>query len=299
METWSPVLKKPFKCRVSSSLTSSVNSVSSSISTSTTDSSSKRIRQYPIGHRGPYIVHIRSDNQKKINHSYVSNYLFQSRNGIKVCEKVTPYLCEVECKNIAVANEIPKDKNLSKYSVYIPGNQVEVEGVIYYPSLNDTSDLLNGDTYGFHVTSGNKINIVDVLRLNCKRSDKKTLVPTPLVKVTFKGKQLPNCIIMDDFQIDFTSQTLRTWSFCATCRTVEIPVKPYSRISKQANSSSNSKLAGVSPGNGSCFTCVSEIEITKAKTKSLKQNTQKQHKTLKTTSPEQNGFQVLSETECP
>lgn len=332
--------KKPLKYRLSSSLNSSINSLSSSVSTSTIVLNSERSRQYPQGHPGPYIIQIRSDRQK-LNYSYVSDYLLQSRTGIKSCVKLTQDLCEVECRTIALAHGIMNDRNLAKYSVYVPARQVEVDGIIYFPTINNATDLLCGDSYGLHVSSGNHIKIVDASRINSKRvqcvdsttgrttwapshlvkeafgnkqttpttqkTEKTTLIPvspensflvaTPLVKVTFAGRQLPNYIIMDDLGLDYNSQARQAWVFCGSCRTVQIPVRPYIRNANQAKSNAGNKIT-TSGKVSDCLICIKEITTKMTKGRVVTQNTQKNNTTSKMKSV-RNEFRALTVTECP
>lgn len=252
--------KKPYKYRVCSLLTShtSVSSDISSMSTSTTGSysTSKRIREYPAGHPGPYIVHIKSHDQK-INHFQVSTYLCQTIKGIETLKTVTPYLYEVKCYSLAIANNLTNDRNLIQYDVFVPVNQLEAQGIVYFPSNNNQNMLFRCS--GFHVASGNQSKILSVYRLNYKRYDEASklsrFAPSSLVKVNFKGTKLPNYVIINDIRTVYTPVLHGIWSHCTSCRYIRIPVKPYIHSNNQQNSSDDDIASYFSESKEEASTC--------------------------------------------
>ena len=102
-----------------------------------TETVSKRIREYPKDHTGPFTVYIR-ELKTKINPLNISMQLHKNYNGIVKCETFRQKL-KITLANREQANAIPRDKVFAEYAVYIPSDEVEVTGVISLP----TEDILD------------------------------------------------------------------------------------------------------------------------------------------------------------
>lgn len=64
--------------------------------------------------------------------------------------------------------------------VYLPANEVEVDGIIRFPLEYNPKDLLNDECYGVDVTTRAKIEILETFRLNSKRIEEDSHEKVPV-----------------------------------------------------------------------------------------------------------------------
>jgi len=154
-----------------------------------------RLKVYPDGSTGPWVVFFRSKN-KPLNVISITRDLERNFPSVTEICKVRPNKLRVVVTNPKHANEIVKCERFTiEYRVYIPSRDVEIDGVVTEESLT-RDDLLNGAEGGFKNPSLQPVKILDCKQLHSVSLANGTKIYTPSssFRVTFSGSTLPNHI---------------------------------------------------------------------------------------------------------
>lgn len=180
-----------------------------------------RVRQYPRGHKGPFIVHIRQD-KLPLKHLQIARDLNSTLKSIQTCEKKSPSKITVTLLDIDEANSIPSLRCMSNYHAYIPAEDVEVEGVFELPPEVMTKEILVEGAGKFSHPDIPSIRPLDLFRF-------KRTVTLPngetmeqdsnSVKVTFPGKALPRYMLIYNLLIKIRPYDRRAM-FCNNCSSI-------------------------------------------------------------------------------
>lgn len=122
----------------------------------------KRIRYYPESAKGPFEVFIRQKD-KPINVLLVSAELYKNFKSVKDVRKVNFSKLRIIFASRDEANNVAHNELLSRlYRVYVPSEQVEIDGVVHQADL-DVKDIVNA---GFGRFNDPRVPIVSVLECN-------------------------------------------------------------------------------------------------------------------------------------
>lgn len=228
-----------------------------------------RVRQYPEGHKGPYIVNIRTKKEtvksiavKKIQKLVFDTYKHVERIDVSEHKMRVVFSENKKNENIVLtdgerlplaksareeANELPKCQNLGNYRVYIPEKYVEVKGVISWSKSENLEGFCSRGEGKFSVAAAKEVKVLEAVRLK-KKSEEAANTPvlenTGLVIVTFEGLALP-----DKFHLDGLLANVREFRakqmFCKNCM-------KYNHTEKMCN---NKKVT--LPQNIMCIQCQS------------------------------------------
>lgn len=109
------------------------------------DESLIRTRQFPASHSGPYNVSIR-EKDVKVSPIQFSMYLNKTFKSI-VSIKRFPTKIKVELSDRNEVNLLLADEIFQNYILYLPANEVEIDGVV---SLHDLCDINGTDDIVLH-----------------------------------------------------------------------------------------------------------------------------------------------------
>lgn len=168
--------------------------------TSNVHSALPRVRQYPMGHTGPYIVYVRSSDGNGLKQVNVSKLIFDScKPFVERIDHVNAYKMRVVFKNQQAANKAPLLECLKPFRVYVPASEVEVDGIVRLDPSEDAKDL---EIYGRGMFDSLKLSDTKILEAyRVHRKEAGTSVPTNVVRVTFPGKVLPDRVVLDGLRI--------------------------------------------------------------------------------------------------
>lgn len=193
----------------------------SSPTNSGTTTTRTRLRQYPKGHPGPFVVHIRQD-VHQLKHLQIARDLNSKLKSIQTCEKKSSSKVTVTLLDIKEANSIPTMECLSDYHVYIPAEDVEVEGVFDLPPEVEIEEIMDEGSGKFSHPDIPAIRPLDLYRF------KRTVIlpngepmeqDTNSVKVTFAGKALPRYMVIYNLLIKIRPYD-RKAMFCNNCSSI-------------------------------------------------------------------------------
>lgn len=183
----------------------------------------RRARVYPADHKGPYNVYIRASKDAPLRHVSLAKHLFDKYQNGKILKisQMNSHKLRVEFSSLASANDLAtcSDPVLELYRVYIPAEQVEVEGVVRLSVGDPESDLLEFGRGQFGEASLPEVNVIGVYRFErvvTTADGSKTRVPTPLVRVTFPGSLLPARIVIDGLILPMEPYKKKAM-FCENC----------------------------------------------------------------------------------
>lgn len=177
-----------------------------------------RVRQYPRGHKGPFVVHIRKLTEP-LKHVQIARDLNSKLKSVQSCMKRSPDKLTVTLLDVKEANAIPSLKCLEKYHVYIPADDVEVAGVFDLPPEILLKEIQANGVGKFSHPDVPSVRPVDLYRF-------KRHVPLPngetmeqdtnSVKVTFPGKALPQYMLIYNLLVRIRPYD-RKAMFCNNC----------------------------------------------------------------------------------
>lgn len=220
-----------------------------------------RIRQYPVDHKGPYVVNIRAANVP-LESKNIQKYIFNQYKHVEKIEQVNVHKMRVTFAQKEInkestsqslksareeANELPKASVWNKkYRIYISEKYVEVKGIIAWPVNEEINDFVLCEGK-FNNSVIKPAKIVEAVRLKRKviEGNEEKLENTSAVIVSFEGVILPNKINMDGLLIpvrEFKGKQM----FCNKC-------KRYNHTEKYCNNK-EVKL----PENIKCLQCKSD-----------------------------------------
>lgn len=177
-----------------------------------------RTRMYPIDHKGPYVVFIR---EKRVTLKYVTvaKFLVRSLKSFVSCDKISERKIRVTVSDREEANNLLKAKELEPYRVYVPADEVEVEGVIQVARDILTKELLCEGFGKFEHPGVPNIRPVDVFRFTSSKqlgNGEVMKAGSEFVKVTFPGKALPHFFVIFGLRIRIKLYNRRAM-FCEKC----------------------------------------------------------------------------------
>lgn len=185
--------------------------------------SANRTRIYPDDHKGPFLVYIRAYKDQPLRHVHISKHIFgkYDKQQIGKITQMNNHKLRVEFLNAASANNLAEttDPVLAPYRIYIPADDVEVEGIIRLSIEDDERDLLQYGRGVFGHSSVTEVKIIDVHRferIDRKQTGETSKAPTPIVRVTFPGSLLPLKIALDGLLIPVEPYK-RKAMFCENC----------------------------------------------------------------------------------
>lgn len=159
-----------------------------------------RIRQYPEGHKGPFIVYVRAKDGKGLKQMAVSKLIFDScKPGVDRIDQVNAFKMRVVFKTAQAANQAPLMQCLEPYRVYIPASEVEVDGVIRLEPSEDEKDLEKFGRGVFDNIGLSEVKVLEAYRVGRKQGN--DVIQTRVVRVTFPGKVLPDKVVLDGLRI--------------------------------------------------------------------------------------------------
>lgn len=228
-----------------------------------------RVKQYPEGHKGPYIVNIRAINEP-LETKKIQKYVFEKFYHVERIEHVNEHKLRVifkqrESTNTNVekcgesskalksareeANELPNANEWNKkFRVYISEKNVEVKGVIAWPVNEDISDFVKYGEGKFFDLRLKPVKVLEVVRLKRKviENNEEKLENTATVIVSFEGVVLPNKLNINGLLIpvrEFRNKQM----FCHNC-------KRYNHTEKMCN---NKKVEIPVDAGFKCIQCKS------------------------------------------
>lgn len=182
------------------------DSVTATHRPSTPKSTSSRVRLYPVGSSGPFVVYFRpkaGTNSKSLNIIQISKDLTSRFKTITEISKIRFNKLRVIVNDVEQANNIVSSEFFTReYHVYIPARDVEIDGVITDSSLSVECIILNG--FGcFKNTSIPSVKILDCKQLSSVSfvEGKKIYSPSNSFRVTFAGSALPSHVSIQNVRI--------------------------------------------------------------------------------------------------
>lgn len=184
----------------------------------------RRIRVYQEAQKGPYNVYIRASKDTPLKHVTLSKYLF-SKYPAKQIGKITQmnnHKLRVEFNSSRAANDFVStdDPTFKSFRVYIPAEQVEVEGVVRLSVDDDEAELLDYGRGQFGQPSIPELGVIGVYRFERATRDATGAIvdraPTSLVRVTFPGALLPARVVMNGLILPVEPYRKKAM-FCENC----------------------------------------------------------------------------------
>ncbi|XP_055549966.1 uncharacterized protein LOC129732771 [Wyeomyia smithii] len=166
---------------------------------STVSSIPSRVKLYPDGSTGSFVVYFRpkiGPKSKPLNIIQISKDLESHFKSIIEISKVRPNKLRVVVKDLTQANKIATSEFFTReYHVYVPARDVEIDGVVTDSSLSSEFLLEDGVGY-FKNTSIPTVKILDCQQLRSVFfvEGKKIYSPSDSFRVTFAGSALPSHI---------------------------------------------------------------------------------------------------------
>lgn len=184
----------------------------------------ERIRVYPKGHKGPYHVYIRAGRSVTLKHINVSKYLFgkYGKDKIGKITQMNNHKIRVEFSSANDANLLSLDDDpcLSPYRVYIPAEQVEIDGLIRLDVDEPIVDLVASGHGKFNSSALSDVPVLEAFRFeHVTRDDQGVAMgksPTSVVRVTFSGQVLPERLVIDGLLLPVQVYK-RKVMFCENC----------------------------------------------------------------------------------
>ena len=179
-----------------------------------------RIRQYPLEHTGPFFVYIREINPSfPLKSVMFSKYLYAKFKSVTSVQAISRVKIRAELSNAADANELVKDPFFKSFRIYIPAEDVEVQGVIQLSSDCSAAECTEHGIGKFKYPDTPEIPILESFRIT-KQSDPLSAetgrVPTSFVRVTFAGKVLPDYVVLHGLLLPIKI-SIRKAMFCDNC----------------------------------------------------------------------------------
>lgn len=162
------------------------------------------VKEFPKNDLGPYYIFVEGKGKNIGNFHPMALGRFIKKN---CCEEINNNIMniqfngknriKIEFKNCRAANLFLKSTIFSnlQYKVYIPNHLVTRQGVISQVDKSITEEYLKKEI----ISSVEILNVRRINRYVTDESDKskKVKVPTATVVITFKGKYLPDKIVLD------------------------------------------------------------------------------------------------------
>ena len=183
-----------------------------------------RSRVYHLGHKGPYNVYIRAAKKTPLKHVSLSKFLFGKypRKQILRITQMNNHKLRVEFNSLVDANDLVTscDPTFERYRVYVPADQVEVEGVVRLSVEDNLQEVLDYGEGRFGQPSLPSVGILGVYRFESISKDGSGKIidrkQTSLVRVTFPGSLLPAKLVINGLILPVEPYR-RKAMFCENC----------------------------------------------------------------------------------
>ena len=189
---------------------------------STVSSIPSRVKLYPDGSTGSFVVYFRpkiGPKSKPLNIIQISKDLESHFKSIIEISKVRPNKLRVVVKDLTQANKIATSEFFTReYHVYVPARDVEIDGVVTDSSLSSEFLLKDGVGY-FKNTSIPTVKILDCQQLRSVSfvEGKKIYSPSDSFRVTFAGSALPSHISIHNVLVPVRLYIPRVMN-CTNCK---------------------------------------------------------------------------------
>lgn len=214
---------------------------------------SPRIRQYPIGAKGPFVVNFRKLSVP-LKVLLISAELYSKFTSIKEVKKVNDFKVRVILSKREEANEVVKMKRFEGvYRMYIPCEDVEVDGVIYDETLTPEVVMQHGEG-GFDNRALPSVPVVDCERLTTLSSDKSSRVDSSALRITFAGTMIPDFINVSKAIIPVRVYTPKVM-LCSRCNTFGHTEKFCSNKGKCIKCGQDHESAKCPTNSNTCILC--------------------------------------------
>jgi hypothetical protein len=240
-----------------------------------------RMRQYPAGHEGPFVVNIRAVNVP-LESKAIQKFIFEKYAHVKEITQVNEHKMRVVFANESgakvvlvngeeaapsrsvqareEANDLPRQERWNmKFRVYIPAKNVEVQGLIPF-SKNQKVDDFPMYAYGKFrnpkLTTENP-KVLEAVRLMRRCAEDATkMEETGYVIVTFEGLVLPDYVNVDGLLCPVKEFHNRKM-FCVNCQRYNHTSKMCNNKKvdvpqEHANKCSHCNLEGHATGSKEC-----------------------------------------------
>lgn len=150
----------------------------------------ERRREYPIYHKGPYIIFIKQKSSS-LSHVSISRKLNENfKNGIKSIMKVNSSKMRVEMSSATNANKALKMPFLAEYRVYIPAESVEIDGIVSIDQELSVKEIIEMDKGKFSHSGIPMASVVHAHRYS-RRVEGDNFEPLDTIRVTLSGMAIP------------------------------------------------------------------------------------------------------------
>lgn len=193
------------------------------------DIAKKRVRQYGLKSKGPFVVCIRAIEKplpsmkiiKFLHNTYKSNLITRQINEFKINVIFEPKVEKDENVDVArnEANDFPTTAWNKACRIYIPEIRVEVIGCIAWSPEQETEEIMSVGHGKFRNTSMPTVKVLDATRFEKiidEAGNKQRREPTNTVRVIFEGLLLPDFLIVDGLLIP-VREFKRKQMFCELC----------------------------------------------------------------------------------
>ena len=156
---------------------------------------SKRVKVYPEGSTGPWVVFFRPKG-KALNIMQISKDLAKHFSAVTEIFKVRPDKLRVTVSCLKQANAIAGYELFTReYRVYVPARVVEIDGVVTDAGLT-VEDVIKFGSGRFKNSNIQPVKILDCKHLHSVSLDngEKKYTPSDSLRVTFAGSALPSFI---------------------------------------------------------------------------------------------------------
>jgi hypothetical protein len=177
-----------------------LNNATSSNSTSKEhDPNVVRVREYPLDHKGPFVVFIKEKNSP-LAHVTISIRINETfKNDVKSLVRMNRSKIRVELTSAKVANEVLKCQFLGGYITYIPAESVEIDGVVNLEHGINMNDIVENGTGKFSHPLVPSVKVIQAFRFRrlVREVDQvRTYENTETIRVTFSGTALPRWLCL-------------------------------------------------------------------------------------------------------
>lgn len=176
---------------------------------------SPRIREYPVGSQGPFVVYFRKISTP-LKVLLISAELYSKFSSIKEVKKINEFKVRVILSKREEANAVVRMQRFDGvYRTYIPCADVEIDGVIYDEALTPNEVMSQGEGR-FRNRAIPSVSILDCERLSMLGADKTSRIPSNALRITFAGTMIPDFACISKVLIPVRIYTPKVM-LCARC----------------------------------------------------------------------------------
>ncbi|XP_058833788.1 uncharacterized protein LOC131691425 [Topomyia yanbarensis] len=209
-----------------------------------------RIKQYPEGSSGPWVVYFRTG-EKPVNILKLSRDLTANYPAVTQITRVRANKIRVLVSDLGQANAIACCERFTReFKAYVPCVACEIDGVVSEPGLK-CEELLEHGVGCFKDPSLEQIKILECKQLYTANTEggKTTYSLSGSIRVTFAGSSLPNYILLDKVRLPVRLFVPRVMN-CSNCK----------QLGHTATYCGNKKRCGKCEGEHEDDSCDKETE---------------------------------------